>query len=131
MMEVSCDKRTEVLQVATELFEQGPDWVTFFREVLGIDGAVRRAFPDAVSLAAFEKSPEYDTIQHMLVKLRAQSIPPTEAQEPTRVITVRLPQSLHDSLRNEAHLRHTSMNKLCISKLLQVINDELVPAGTG
>jgi predicted HicB family RNase H-like nuclease len=44
------------------------------------------------------------------------------------VITVRLPKSLHESLRAEAHDRRTSMNKLCISKLLQVIDDELVPA---
>ena len=36
--------------------------------------------------------------------------------------------SAHESLRAEAHDRRTSMNKLCISKLLQVIDEELVPA---
>jgi len=34
---------------------------------------------------------------------------------------------LHESLRHEAHERHTSMNKLCISKLLQIVDRELVP----
>ncbi len=53
-----------------------------------------------------------------------------EAQEPTRVITVRLPKSLHEALRVEAHEHRTSMNKLCISKLLQIIDGQQVPGGT-
>lgn len=40
----------------------------------------------------------------------------------TRVITVRLPKSLHLALKAEAHDRHTSMNQLCIAKLLQAID---------
>ena len=59
----------------------------------------------------------------MLARLRQKSNR-GETQEPTRVITVRLPQSLHEALQAEAHLHQTSMNKLCISKLLQVIEDE-------
>ena len=39
----------------------------------------------------------------------------------------RLPKSLHESLRHEAHERKTSMNQLCISKLLQIIDEKLVP----
>lgn len=45
----------------------------------------------------------------------------------TRVITVRLPKSLHEALKTEAYGRKTSMNQLCISKLLQVIDAEMVP----
>ncbi len=131
MIENPSDRHGEVLRVAMETFDQGADWVTFFRKILGVDGLIRRVFPDSESLGAFEQSPEYDTIQHMLGKLRLQVAPANNDQEPTRVITVRLPQSVHDSLRNEAHERRTSMNKLCISKLLQVINEELVPAATG
>ena len=122
------EKFRDVLRIAAELYDQGPDWVTFFREVLGIDGLVRSAFSESASLASFEQSSEYDEIQHMLVKLRQQSSVGGVGIEPTRVITVRLPKSLHESLRTEAHERHTSMNKLCISKLLQVIADGLVPA---
>jgi predicted HicB family RNase H-like nuclease len=47
-------------------------------------------------------------------------------REKTRVITVRLPESLHTSLQHEAAQLNTSMNKLCISKLLQVIDKQLV-----
>ena len=47
------------------------------------------------------------------------------------MITVRLPKSLHEALRAEAHEHRTSMNKLCISKLLQFIDNEKVPAELG
>jgi hypothetical protein len=40
---------------------------------------------------------------------------------------VRLPKSLHEALKEEAHVYRTSMNKLCISKLLQFIDNEFVP----
>lgn len=121
-------KEMEVLRVADELFQQGPDWVTFFREVLGLEGAVRRAFPTPEMLATFEATTEYAEIQMRLAKLRAKGDFFANSREPTRVITVRLPKSLHESLRTEAHERHTSMNKLCISKLLQMVDGELVPA---
>ena len=112
-----------------KFFEQRPSWVTFFREVLGVDGIVRQMYRTPEALAHFEQTPEYQKIQQMLAKLRENDADlPGGPREPTRVITVRLPKSLHESLKSEAHDRHTSMNKLCISKLLQVIDDELVPA---
>jgi len=76
--------------------------------------------------AAFEKTDEYSEIQQMLAKLRERTGSGADGKEPTRVITVRLPKSLHESLRAEAHDRKTSMNQLCISKLLQMIDGELV-----
>lgn len=121
--------RQEVLQVATRLFEQSPDWVTFFREILGLDGVVRAAFASADRLAEFEAGPEFKQIQQMLAKLREKTLDSVAAgKEPQRVITVRLPRSMHEALKGEAQQRHTSMNKLCISKLLQSVATELVPA---
>ena len=104
------------------------DWINFYREVLGSDGIVRRMFPSAEELAVFEKTPEHTAIQQMLSKLREGDNTPDD-KEPTRVITVRLPKTLHEALKAEAHLHHTSMNQLCISKLLQLIDSELVPNG--
>ena len=63
----------------------------------------------------------------MLVKLREKRTSTDPEAEPTRVITVRLPKSMHEYLRTEAHDLRTSMNKLCISKLLQVIGEEMIP----
>jgi predicted HicB family RNase H-like nuclease len=128
------EKYQEVLQSAENRYRQNPDWVTFFREVLGVEGIVRKAFPTFDELTAFEQSEQYEKIQKFLVKLREKRPSADTESEPTRVITVRLPKSMHESLRTEAHDLRTSMNKLCISKLLQVINEEMIPnerAGTG
>jgi len=124
----SPDRQREVYQVACERFRQNPDWVTFFREFLGVEGVVRKTFQHPQDLNAFEQGDTYTEIQQMVAKLRERSKNQTESNEPTRVITVRLPKSLHESLRAEAHERRTSMNQLCISKLLQVIDNKLVPS---
>jgi predicted HicB family RNase H-like nuclease len=121
---ITADRKQEVHRIASDLFSQGPDWVIFFREVLGTDGIARKVFQSAEEMERFEKSPEYIDIQQMLTKLREKSAEDEDDREPTRVITVRMPKSLHESLRHEAHNRRTSMNKLCISKLLQVIADD-------
>jgi len=117
----------EIYRVAHELFSRKPDWVTFFREVLGIGGIIRQTYKTPADLAEFEQTPEYIEIQQMLARLRGNANT-AEYLEPTRVITVRLPQSMHEALRVEAHEHRTSMNKLCISKLLQVVDEQLVPA---
>ena len=122
------NREAKVYRVAAELYRQDPDWVTFFREVLGVDGIVRQVFINPLDLARFEQTKEYSDIQQMVAKLRERASEPADAREPTRVITVRLPKSLHESLRTEAHERKTSMNKLCISKLLQMVDEELIPA---
>jgi len=117
----------EIVLKAYELFEKSPDWVSFFREVLGVGGVARQVFSTPEDYLAFEKSEAYAEIQQLVARLRERSKPQADGAEPTRVITVRLPKSLHESLRAEAHDRHTSMNKLCISKLLQMIDSQFVP----
>jgi hypothetical protein len=149
-------KLEEVLQAAEEVFRKNPDWVAFFREVLGLGGLVRRTFTTPEQMAEFEHSDACRGIQRMLTKLRARPIVKTEPQktgetelqqaipetepgkttgtpksEPTKVITVRLPVSLHVALQEEAHEHRTSVNKLCISKLLQFIDHDFVPARQG
>lgn len=131
MLTQSSEKYQSILQNARQLFEQERDWVTFFREVLGVDGVVRREFTRPEELNAFEKSPEYEQIQKWLVKLREKKNATDTESEPTRVITVRLPKSMHEYLRTEAHDLRTSMNKLCISKLLQVIEQDKIPTERG
>jgi predicted HicB family RNase H-like nuclease len=120
------DRKHTARRIAAEMFQHQPDWVAFFREVLGVDGLLRKLFVTPEEFAAFEKTDEYAEIQQMLAKLREKSGSGADGKEPTRVITVRLPKSLHESLRAEAHDRKTSMNQLCISKLLQMIEGELV-----
>ncbi len=111
----------KVRQFAHNLYQRGPDWVTFFREVLGVSGAARKVFVNQDEFVAFEKSDEYTAIQQMVNGLRLRKGGAGAQFEPTRVITVRLPESLHEALKAEANDHNTSMNKLCISKLLQVL----------
>lgn len=127
MLTQNQEKYQEVLEVAETLYRQNPDWVTFFREVLGVEGSVRKAFPTFDELTAFEQTPQFDKIQKLLVRLREKRSNVDVETEPTRVITVRLPKSMHEYLRTEAHDLRTSMNKLCISKLLQVIGEDMIP----
>ena len=116
-----------VLHVAQTLYSQKPDWVTFYRQVLGVEGVVRQTFRGQEQLADFEQTEAYLEIHRMLTELRKQDPLPPSQDEPTCVVTVRIPRSVHEALRAEAHEYRTSMNKLCISKLVQFIDNELVP----
>ncbi len=113
----------KVLQVAKELHARKPDWVTFFRETLGVSGAARSVFPQQEDYVLFEQSQEFTEIQQLVASLRTRKVS-NGKNEATRVITVRLPESLHESLKAEAADHNTSMNKLCISKLLQALIEE-------
>ena len=122
------EKFQSVLERARQLYQQDPDWVTYFRELLGVEGLVRQTFPSLEELISFEQSAEYDQIEQWIVQLRGKRTAADAESEPTRVITVRLPRSMHEYLKTEAHDLHTSMNKLCISKLLQVIEQDKIPS---
>jgi hypothetical protein len=78
-------------------------------------------------LAAFERSPEYREILQMFTALRKKKTVAGQPKEEERVITVRLPKSMHDLLKREANEKSTTVNKLCISKLLQSIDQDLIP----
>lgn len=124
--EISEKQRREAVHMALEMARQVPDWETFFREMMGAEGLLARLFPIREQRLEFENTPEYVEIQHIMARLRGrrgQRIP--LERETTRVITVRMPESMHASLRTEAEQAGTSMNKLCITKLLQSVNEEL------
>ena len=115
---------TSVLQVAERLHAMGPDWVVFFREVLGVEGIVRRSFPSATALSHFECSPQYARIREMLDDLRNRQRERPASREAQRVVTVRMPRSLHESLKAEADDMRVSINTLCISKLLKILDED-------
>jgi predicted HicB family RNase H-like nuclease len=109
------EKVEQVQQRAEKLFSKEPDWATFYREILGVNGIVRQTFTSRKDLAAFQQSEAYEQIHEMLNKLRNG---PAIPAEPTKVLTIRLPKSLHEAIWTEAHEHKTTMNHLCISKLL-------------
>ena len=122
----SSQKHVEIKHAVERLFATKPDWVKFYREVIGLHGLIRRAFPTYDAMADFEQTETYRDIHRMLAELRSLP-PPKNTAEDTRVITVRIPKSLHEALRIEAYEHRTTMNKLCISKLVQFIDTENVP----
>ena len=113
-----------VLEVAEQLFATNPEWLVFFREIMGLEGIVRRTFQNAESLMRFECSPEYARIREMLDELRQRQQDQPVARESQRVVTVRMPRSLHETLKAEAQQMKVSINTLCISKLLKLIDEE-------
>ena len=130
--ELPLDQRgREVLRLAQEAFAKTGNWVVFYREMLGSDGAVRKLYSTADEMRAFEDSREFAELQEMVAAMRSQDASKGDATEPERMITIRLPKSLHDSLRIEADEMNLSINKLCISKLLQRIESRFIPIQQG
>jgi predicted HicB family RNase H-like nuclease len=138
------EKHYQMLKIAEELYAKNPDWVTFYREMLGVDGIVRQTFLTQKQLEDFEQSDAYREIHYLLTKLREkkpakkekgkddQGNPSVEkieeGSEEIQVITVRIPKSIHETLTEEAYQCRTSVNQLCISKLIQFIDTEMVPS---
>lgn len=125
------DRAKGLMEFAQELFASTGSWVVFYREMLGVNGAVRKWFPKAGEYQAFLKSPRYAELQEMVAALRSQDGSKGDTTEPERMITIRIPKSLHDALTKESEEAHLSINKLCISKLLQRIEDRFVPIQQG
>jgi predicted HicB family RNase H-like nuclease len=113
-----------VLEVAERLHAMAPEWVVFFREVLGVDGIIRRTFNTPEALVRFECTPHYARIREMLDELREKQREKPADREAQRVITVRMPSSLHETLKAEADALRVSINTLCISKLMKLIDGE-------
>ena len=122
----AAERGREVIRLAQEAFAQTGNWVVFYREMLGADGVVRRLFPDLQQLRVFEQSSEFAELQEMVAAMRSQDGSKADASEPERMITIRLPKSLHDVLKLESEESNLSINKLCISKLLQPIDGRFI-----
>ena len=119
-----CHAATAVLHVAERLYSMSPEWVVFFREVLGVEGIVRRTFSDPESLLRFECSPQYARIREMLDSLRVRQQERPVERQTQRVVTVRMPRSLHETLKAEADQMRVSINTLCISKLMKLLDEQ-------
>jgi hypothetical protein len=121
----------EVLRLAQAAFAQTGTWVVFYREMLGTDGVVRQLYSTPEEMRCFEDSSEFAELQEMVAAMRSQDASKGDATEPERMITIRLPKSLHDALRIESEEMNLSINKLCISKLLQRIESRFIPIQQG
>ena len=89
---------------------------------------MRRNFPTLEALAEVEETQAYAEIHHMLRKSASRTAGPLRpGGAHARDHRAAARASLHEAFRAEAHDHQTSMNKLCISKLLRFVDGDLVP----
>ncbi|MEY2611543.1 MAG: hypothetical protein RL069_354 [Planctomycetota bacterium] len=117
-----------VHQVAAELFGVAPTWTAFYRETLGVDGVAHQVFDNAVDYRRYEASETHTKILEMLTVLRSRDAIDCDPTEPQRMITIRIPKSLHDSLCKESNDLEISVNKLCITRLVQRVDLTMLPS---
>jgi hypothetical protein len=119
------NKLAEARRVAIELYRKQPDWFAFHTALYGVGGEIVKLFPTPAEQEAFKASEAFAEIEALTEDLRRQAVRRKAEAEPTRIITVRIPRSVHEALRDEANRRKTSINKLCIAKLVQKLKEGL------
>ena len=90
----------EILRIAQDAFSKTGNWVAFYREILGSTGIVRQFYPETDERRKFESTETFAELQEMLAALRSHDPSKSDAAEPERMITIRIPKSLHDALKD-------------------------------
>ncbi len=117
----------QAFDVANDLFSNAPTWVCFYRELMGGSGMLHTLFNSNKDFGAFLRTDQHHQIQLMLTALRSRDLPENDPNDPQRMITVRLPKSLHEAMCEEAGRLNISVNRLCISRMLQLLDPEMIP----
>ncbi len=117
----------QVVWATGESMGLAPTWTAFYREILGKNGVVRTLFPTVDERLAYEVSDAHSTVYDALTALRSRDLPENDPTELQRMITIRLPMTLHDAICDEANDLKVSVNKLCISRMLQPLDTRMIP----
>lgn len=117
----------QAFDVANDLFGNAPTWVCFYRELMGGRGLIHALFDNNTDFGRFLRTEQYHQIQMMLTALRSRDLPENDPNDPQRMITVRLPKSLHEAMCDEAGRLNISVNRLCISRMLQLLDPKMIP----
>lgn len=117
----------QAFDLANDLFANAPTWVCFYRELMGGNGLINVLFEDLNDYGKFLRTEQYHQIQLMLTALRSRDLPENDPNDPQRMITVRLPKSLHEAMCDEAGRLNISVNRLCISRMLQLLDPKMIP----
>ncbi len=117
----------QAFEVANDLFGHAPTWICFYRELMAGNGIIQSLFSDNSDFGDFLRTEQYHQIQLMLTALRSRDLPENDPNDPQRMITVRLPKSLHEAMCDEAVRLKISVNRLCISRMLQLLDPKMIP----
>jgi hypothetical protein len=120
----------QAFEIANDLFGHAPTWICFYRELMGGNGMIHLLFDNDDDFGAFLRTDQYHQIQLMLTGLRSRDLPENDPNDPQRMITVRLPKSLHEAMCEEAGRLNISVNRLCISRMLQLLDPKMIPETT-
>ena len=88
---------------------------------------LHKLFRESNDLGSFLRTDQHHQIQGMLTALRSRDLPESDPNDPQRMITVRLPKSLHEAMCEEATRLNISVNRLCISRMLQLLDPAMIP----
>jgi hypothetical protein len=94
---------------------------------MGGGGFIPLLFDNNDEYGRFLRTEQYHQIQLMLTALRSRELPENDPNDPQRMITVRLPKSLHEAMCDEAGRLNISVNRLCISRMLQLLDPKMIP----
>ena len=121
------ERCTQAFEIANDLFSNAPTWVCFYRELMGGAGMLHDLFQVNRDFSSFLRTDQHHQIQGMLTALRSRDLPESDPNDPQRMITVRLPKSLHEAMCEEATRLNISVNRLCISRMLQLLDPTMIP----
>ncbi len=122
---------SQVLRLAEEAFAMTGSWVVFYRTMLAPGGIVDQIFDTKEARRYFETTVEFAELLEMVTAIRSQDDSGNNAHEPSRVITVRMPRSMHEATIREAEELELSINAYCLTKLLQAANPRFTPLESG
>lgn len=121
------ERCSQAFEIANDLFSNAPTWVCFYRELMGAAGMLHDLFQVNKDFGSFLRTDQHHQIQGMLTALRSRDLPESDPNDPQRMITVRLPKSLHEAMCEEATRLNISVNRLCISRMLQLLDPDMIP----
>ena len=117
----------QALQVVKQAAADSEHWSVALDQALGVNTPWHTLLREWERQKAI-RSEAYGQIQTIISEMRLR---PTshknEDRKAARVITVRMPASMHELLCQESRDMRTSLNKLCITKLLQHVRLPEVP----
>lgn len=124
-------RAAQVLRMAEEAFAMTGSWVVFYRTMLAPGGVVDKLYSNPTARRYFETTREFAELLEMVTAIRSQDDSSSGIHEPTRMITIRVPRSLHDATVRESEELELSINAYCVTKLLQPANPRFTPLELG
>ncbi|TWU15560.1 hypothetical protein [Allorhodopirellula heiligendammensis] len=121
----------QVLRLAEEAFAMTGSWVVFYRTLLAPGGVVDQLYETPEARRYFETTREFAELLEMVTAIRSQDDSSSGTHEPTRMITIRVPRSLHAATIRESEELELSINAYCVTKLLQPANPRFTPLELG